>query len=415
MNNNAKFFFLIFLGFFTGSVDLAKAQFATVTYDRALNVFGNYEALPSEEFIMFTGLAPAETDMVEVSVYAHKGKEKRKALARAAWRREQPAGEPLSTTFKVAMNYPLEAGKKYDLYIHYLALMNEEEKEELIEALMTTMDLYLRKIFEVQGKKIRIEGKAKEVYRHLNRIVYAGLEPYRFPHEFGFSGFSELVREHLESLEKVHVKKLMLGHTTPMASDTLSQKKRKRKQNSKLAERVKARELALAELEKVLRTELNMALKGPVWRVVDVRFLDDYPTRPRKGYFAVHLGYGAALIEQHPDYLDYGSSAYAGLSFPLATSRLAPVFMRNASLTAGLFFDNFTSRTGAQVSGPVFGRPFYLGLDYKLFQFVRFNAGASFLEMPNDPNNPSTTDMRVFVQPFIGISAKVNLSLSFDH
>ncbi len=410
MNTFASYLFAA--AFWAAACLPAVAQFATVTYDRSLNVFGNYEALPSEQPLMFTGLAPAKTDVVEVYVFTYKGKKKRKPLAHASWHREEATVDSAPTTFKIPLSYPLEAGKKYDIYLHYLSLMEDDEKEMLEKTLMKTMDMYLRKVFDVQGRNLRLDGKVKEVYRHLNKIVYAGLERYTFPEAYGFSGFSELVKEHLASLEKISISKLS-DFSSSTVPDSLKLGKRRKKSLEKTARHAQAREAALKALEEVLAAELHTALSGPVWKLTDVRFVNDYPTKARKGYFAVHVGYGTALIQQYPDHLDYGSSAYAGLSFPLATSTLAPVFMRNASLTAGVFFDNFSTQSGLEVSGPVLGRPFYLGLDYKLFQFVRFNAGATFMEMPSDPLNPSG-DMRVFAQPFVGLSAKINLSLSFD-
>ena len=404
------FFFVAFHAHFVFS------QFVTVAYDHALNVFGNYEPLPAEQAIMFSGLVPAGIDMVEVLVFSEKGGKKRKPLAQSSWRREVGAAGQNATTFKIAMNYPLEAGKNYDLYINYLALVDSEEREELIRLLMNTMDAYLRKTFEIKGRKLYLEGKSKEIYKQLNEIVHSGLEAYRFPPAFGFKGFSPLVAEHLKSLNKVHVDNLS---DMPLSSQDSSFVKRVRKKRAakRRALELKKRQAkinALEGLEQVVETELRLALQGPFWRLTDVRFLDDYPTKKRKGYFAVHLGYGAALIERQAGRLDYGSSAYAGLSVPLATSRLAPVFLRNASMTAGFFFDNFTDDAGQVVSGPVFQRPLYLGLDYKLFQFFRINLGAAFLERPVHSGVPASTETALSVKPFVGLSAKINLSLSFD-
>jgi len=130
-----KTFFLLW-AFTLCSLNSAKAQFVTVAYDYALNVFGNYEPLPSEEFLMFTGLVPAEINRVEVLVFTHKGKQNRKPLAKASWQRELSAEASHSTTFKIPLNYPLEAGKKYDVYIRYLSTMDEAQKQKLAESLL---------------------------------------------------------------------------------------------------------------------------------------------------------------------------------------------------------------------------------------------------------------------------------------
>ena len=80
-----------------------------------------------------------------------------------------------------------------------------------------------------------------------------------------------------------------------------------------------------------------------------------------------------------------------------------------------MFTDNFENDGGQKVTGPLISRPFYLGLDYKLFQFVRFNAGGAILEEPEmDAAGMETGSNRIFLQPFIGVSAKINLYLSLD-
>ena len=79
----------------------------------------------------------------------------------------------------------------------------------------------------------------------------------------------------------------------------------------------------------------------------------------------------------------------------------------------GVFTKNLEGDGGKEISGPLVGRPFYLGLDYKLFQFVRFNAGGAVLEEP-ELAGMDNSNKRIFVQPFIGLSAKINLSLSLD-
>jgi len=64
----------------------------------------------------------------------------------------------------------------------------------------------------------------------------------------------------------------------------------------------------------------------------------------------------------------------------------------------------------------IVGRPVYLGLDYKLFEFVRFNAGAAFLEkteMIVSGAEAGQTNTKAFIRPFVGLSARIDLSIGF--
>lgn len=143
------------------------------------------------------------------------------------------------------------------------------------------------------------------------------------------------------------------------------------------------------------------------------RHVDDQETEKRRGAFSINAGYGGVYLGGDLDDFSYGNAPYLGLSFPMANSTLAPKFLRNSSLTIGAFLQDFEDGDGNKVTGFVVGRPIYLGLDYKLFEFIRFNAGATFLEKekiagPDDPDLISS----LLVRPFIGLSAKVDLSVS---
>ncbi len=373
----------------------AHAQFATVPYDYELNTFGDYQPLPAERSLMFTGLAPAHVDMVEVLIFNAKGTDGRAPLARGSWRR-QAGDQGGAATFKVPIDYPLEAGKRYDILIQYFAPLEAGQKQELHAVVMRHLRAYLNQAFDVNGKKLQLTRKTNQVFQDLNDIVRTALANYRFHTGSGFSSFSDLVYNELERLERVKLSKKPIVPTLGRPAEATAS----------------PQEVLIGELLAMLDAEVKSTLNRPMSQLVDARLVDDYPVAERKGFFALNIGYGAVFIEGDLNNLTYGRSVYAGLAFPLSTSRLAPSFARNASLTMGVFFDDFTSAAGDTVTGPIVGKPMYLGLDYKLFQFVRLNAGATFLETRQQNGGGSTS--KVFVQPFIGISGKVNISLSLD-
>ena len=98
--------------------------------------------------------------------------------------------------------------------------------------------------------------------------------------------------------------------------------------------------------------------------------------------------------------------------FPLANSTLAPKFLRNSSLTLGAFLQDFEDTDGNKVTGFLVGTPTYLGLDYKLFEFIRFNAGATFLEKEKVGQMSDDITSSLLVRPFIGLSARIDLTVS---
>ena len=83
-------------------------------------------------------------------------------------------------------------------------------------------------------------------------------------------------------------------------------------------------------------------------------------------------------------------------------------------MNVGVFINNFKDDSGVELTGPIFKRPYYVGLGYKVFRFVRVNAGATFLEDistagVNGINDLTGLEDRVVIRPMIGISAEIKL------
>ena len=84
------------------------------------------------------------------------------------------------------------------------------------------------------------------------------------------------------------------------------------------------------------------------------------------------------------------------------------------SIIFGLFVLDFEGPNNTRFSGPIFKRPTYVGASYKLFRFVHLNAGITFLEDINTAGQLAGIESNVFIRPFIGVSAQINLWVDFS-
>ncbi|MCB0593252.1 MAG: hypothetical protein H6557_09660 [Lewinellaceae bacterium] len=372
----------------------ATAQYATVNFDYEKARFGENQPLPAETPIIFTGPITADIDIVEVRVFSPKGKEKREPLTLADWKR--PKDKSGATNFNVLVNYKLRASKKYDIEVTYFRLISDKERQALASRLSQTVDTYIDSQMSSGDKRISFQSSSKKMLNEMNELAKSILSSYRRRSDEPIPTFSELVKMKIEQVESVKLDKAE-GDAAGESS------KAKMEQRAQLIDELRA--LTAMEVKAMSGTNLLI--------FADSRYVEDYQTEDKAGYFSLNAGYGGVYLGGNLEKLEYGTSPYLGLSFPLSTSTIAPRFLRNASITMGVFTKNLEGDGGKEISGPLVGRPFYLGLDYKLFQFVRFNAGGAVLEEP-ELAGMDNSNKRIFVQPFIGLSAKINLSLSLD-
>ncbi|MCO6477051.1 MAG: hypothetical protein J5I94_10550, partial [Phaeodactylibacter sp.] len=385
---------LVILLFFTFLFSSLEAQYATVNFDYEKARFGENQPLPAETPIIFTGPIRADVDIVEVRIYSYKGKEKSGPLVSADWKR--PEDNTGATNFNVLANYKLRASKKYDIEITYFRPVSERERQALAERLARTMEVYLDTQMGNGGKRISFQQSSRKILREMNELAASILSEYRRRSDEPIPTFSDLVEMKIEQVESVKLPK-----------------EGKEEAGEDVSARMQQRSQLIQELRALVELEIRAMANKNLLIFADSRYVDDYRTEDKSGYFAINAGYGGVYLGGNLENLDYGTAPYLGLSFPLSTSTIAPRFLRNASLTVGVFTRNFDGEADKEITGPLVGRPFYVGLDYKLFQFVRFNAGGAVLEEPEVTGNGGDNN-RIFLQPFVGLSAKVNLSLSLD-
>ncbi|EPR70816.1 hypothetical protein [Cyclobacterium qasimii] len=139
--------------------------------------------------------------------------------------------------------------------------------------------------------------------------------------------------------------------------------------------------------------------------LVDIREIDNYPTDKKPHYLPINIGYAGTYFGGGFNDLEYGTSAFAGISLPLGNKNFTK-FLGNASISTGVFFSNMTDGNQTEISGPLIGRPSYIGLGYSIFRILRFNAGAVLTSSSVNSNLENVT-----LYPFVGFSAEFNIWL----
>lgn len=358
----------------------AVAQRATVPYDFARNTFGDFEDLPSEENLLITGALPPRVELVEIAVFEQEIDEDTDEDDILYVGQYTASGTVGAREFAVPINYPLYPGEDYTFRISYFTTTDSAQRAELYRQVRQTLESYLNLNYSVDEGTLELSESPRRLRRELDQIAQQSMRRYRITSPLAFEGFSDVILEQIKQLDGAPV-----GQGAP-----------------------------LRNLMQLIDGELRSMLNQDMVMLRTQRIVTDVEAEDKPGYFSVVAGYGAAYYDGDLDDLDYGDGAFVGLGFPFSVTQVAPRILRNAEFSVGVFVNDFEI-DGRDFTGPIVNRPIFAGLDYKLFQFVRFNAGAVFLE-EDDGNEDmfDNLDTRVRVRPFVGLSAKLNLTLSLD-
>lgn len=371
------------------------AQYKAVTFDYEKVVFGENQPLPAESHIMLQGQVNPNIDIVEIDILDRKGKEKRLPLYTNQWKR---ANGSTNKIFMLPINFRLKSSTEYDFKIKYYSAINEVERTALDSILNNYLMLYLEQAIVVKRNSLSLEQNERQIMRSLNKIVYKGLALYRNRTSIPFDGFSDLI---LLKLKQIKTASLSKGKA--LFQD---------KENSDA--KVAYRDKLLNELRTMVGSELNQFLNLDWFKLVDSKYIDNYSTEKGKRTIAIQAGFGGAYLSGTTQNLSIGASPFAGFAFPLSQRPSHGKFLNNLSVTFGLFILDFKGANNTVVSGPIFKRPTYIGASYKLFRFIHLNVGATFLEAASTAGQLSGIERRVFVRPFIGVSAQIDLWLDFS-
>lgn len=384
----------VFIGLILASLSL-QAQYKAVTFDYEKVVFGENQPLPAESHIMLQGQAKPNIDIVEIDVLDHKGKKGRLPLYTNQWKRTEGSD---NRNFMLPINFRLKSSAEYDFKIKYYASISQAERADLDSILKNYLLLYLEQAILVNKNSLSLEQNERQIMRSLNSIVYKGLELYRNKTDIPFTGFSDIVLLKLQQ-----IKTASLGKGKALYQD---------KDNG--AAKVAYRDKLLRELRAMVATELDQYLNLKWYKLVDSKYIDNYSTEKGKRTVALQAGFGGAYLSGTTQNLSLGASPFAGFAFPLSQRPGNGKFLNNLSVIFGVFILDFEGANNSVVSGPIFKRPTYVGASYKLFRFVHLNAGATFLEDAATAGQLSGIERRVFIRPFIGVSAQIDLWLDFS-
>lgn len=380
-----------------GMVCPVFAQYTTINYDLEKNYFNEGQALPAEKPLMFTGLVPQGVDIIEISILPAKAKSDKDRLYLASWK---DFDNKVNASYSLAVNYPLRASEKYDFRIDFYRQITTAERERLSQQIIEQAKAYLSASISLKDNKVDLAKKENRMVVDLERIIHDALTNYRSQQADNFAGLSTSVHQQLGMLEKVQF--------STLSKDSTAQQQVNSRQS-----------LITQKIDEIQATITNdiWELMAKTSSILSIsRYIDDYETEQKKGFFSLSFGYGGVYLAGPWNDFSYGAAPYAGVAFPLSNSTIAPQFLRNSSVVFGVFVDDFKDDQGNVVTGMIVGRPVYLGLDYKLFEFVRFNAGAAFLEKTEviaSGAEAGQTNTKAFIRPFVGLSARIDLSIGF--
>jgi hypothetical protein len=235
----------------------------------------------------------------------------------------------------------------------------------------------------------------------MNQLLRDQLSDYRIKADNWTPTLSELVDLKLQQMEQAD-----LGYDYQRQDTTQTKKDTKET----------ARKAQITAFQDLIANEINTILSVELYRLRDSRIVEDYRTEKKPTVLSLSLGYGGVYLSGKWTDGQYGSSPYAGIAIPLGNRVLGTRFFRNAAINTGVFFNKLDNGDGQEVSGFLIDQPIYIGLDYKLFQFIHFNVGTALLNgnTLDQVDMPSSKQQLTF-RPFVGLSARINLRLGLSN
>ncbi|MGY6557741.1 MAG: hypothetical protein ACXIT9_00495 [Nitritalea sp.] len=366
-----------------------QAQIPNVNFNVVKNDLNEGNLLPAEEAFFIRGALPKDIHFVEVKV---KPSDRRTATAHHYnWK---TAFDFRTDQYELFVSEPLKSNERYDFEFAFYELASKEDMKEVKTLLGENLRSYLKANLEVTASGIRSFRSDRVILRQLDAIVEQGLTDYRHYLDRDFQGFSDVVKHKLAQKDKIRLRRARFNII------------RSERGTQKEEDKAVYAATYMEELFDLVENELEQYLSRSLLTLVDIRSVRNYPTERLQNSLPLNVGYGAFAVRRSLGSTQYFNGPYVGLSLPLGNTTFTK-FLGNASLSAGVFVQNFEAE-GMQISGPFVNLPIYVGLGYRAFNVLRFNAGAVLIDMENGGSGT------IYAQPFVGLSLELNLWLGFN-
>ncbi|MEX0884192.1 MAG: hypothetical protein WDZ72_12025 [Cyclobacteriaceae bacterium] len=366
---------------------LVFGQIKSVSFSPSKNQINAGLPLPSEEGFYISGMIPQGVRLVEIKVYRS-----RKSNINSPTYTWKAAYQSLPKEYEVLISDPLRSNENYTLEFYYYRNTDSTEMNSLKEAIHNNLEAYIKANYEVNRKGLEALSAQKVMFNQLNQIVLQGIANYTNQLEQDFIGFSDVVRQKIDQT-----------HSLRLRNAKFNVLRRNKEELS--TDRGLYAEQLIEELINLTKAETEQYLRSNMLMLVDIRKIENYPTEKKPYHLPINVGYAGVYFKGGFNDLDYGTSPFVGMSFPLG-NRTFTKFLGNASISTGVFFNNLNNGDQIEISGPLIGRPSYVGLGYTLFRIIRFNVGGAITSSEVNGNVENIT-----IYPFIGFSAEFNLWL----
>lgn len=366
---------------------LVQAQFKSVEYDVVKHQINSGLALPSEEAFYIRGILPDGVDLVELTIF--KSNKNPSSGKKYSWRAPY---QFQTNSYEIFVADPLRSSDSYSLHFSFFKKADMDEMDALQNAIHQNLEAYIRGNYQVSRRNITSLVSDKVFMNQLNQIVVQGIDNYAHLLGQDFRGFSDLVRQKVDQTRKMSLRNARFNIVN-----------RRENQN----ERAVYADQLINELVDLSKAETAQFLRSNMLMLVDVRAVESYPTEKKPFYLPLNVGYAGTYFSGDFNNLDYGTAPFVGLSVPLGNRKFTKI-LGNASFSTGVMLTNMQNNQDEEISGPLIGRPVFVGLGYTIFRVLRFNAGAA---LTSSELNGNAEDINVY--PYLGFSLEFNLWLGF--
>ncbi len=365
---------------------ISMAQYKSVEFGYEKSTFNNGQPLPAESYFELRGDISSDVTMVEIHIYSENGYPDRKPLYKKRWQRPH---SNLSERFALPLNYNLRGNSEYDIALLYFKKASPTEVENFKNELYATLDAYIDQTLTFDKKGINLIKDTRSILEDMNQIVRSASTYYRTQIDRSFDGFSDLIKDDIKQIDESRQSKFLGRKATE--TENLARKK-------ELVQNLKTK--VHAEVAYLLNSQLHV--------LRDLKVVDSYQTEKVKTIFTLHGGYGGAYFNSNQKNDLFASGFMAGLTLPLGKKQFSSPFWSNTSVMLGVYFGDFQLNDNITATGPLLKTPYYVGLGYKFYRFLRVSAGATLLENDGEINGQAVSS-DIYVRPYISLTVDINL------